>query len=229
MDDGDISKLSNKVSTMQTKLNELREVEANLDRLCHAMKLNYVNARKNPENEYFAYVTRNDIINTFGSDCDIFTIRNCNVLRQGYGKTEADNKKKYRLAAQALWKELDVRLVTEDGETYQVSAPSDQIEVDDDSSEKLTSVGQPKAKNNAAITNSRRGRRRKPDKIELKDDDDSAVIEPIKPSAELTEDEKELEERRITGETLLCFRPPPKQRKREYEPDWLESTYKLPF
>lgn len=225
VNDGDMSVLSNKVSSMQARLNRLRETEENLDRLCKAMRENYKQARKSPSNEFFAYVTRDDLLDVFGEDKVILTVRNCDTIRKGKTKVE-EGSDKHTLRVNGKWKKVDVRLVTTDGEITRRT--SDEPETDGDSSEtqKAASSSQPEPKNNA-VGNRRPGRRRKPERLELKDDDSSVESDQAKRfKANLTEEEKELEDRRITAETLLGYRPPTMQRKRILEEDWLECRYK---
>lgn len=211
---------------MQAKLNHLRETEENLDRLCKAMRENYKQARKSPSNEFFAYVTRDDLLDVFGKESVILTVRNCDTVREGKIKNEDDVEKK-TLRVHGRWKKVDVRLVTTDGDVSRqppTRTDDTENEVESIDTQKPVSASQPEAKNIA--TGSRRpGRRRKPDKLELKDED-TIEIEEIK-STNLTEEENELEERRITAETLLGYRPPHKQRKRNFDEEWLESRYKF--
>lgn len=221
-----MSVLSQKVSTMQSRLNDLREKEENLDRLCKAMREEYKQARKSPANDFFAYVTRDDLLEVFGREKVILTVRNCDTIREGTTKEE-DNPSKHTLRVHGRWKSVDVRLVTTDGAVAcQAPTTSDNMDVDGEVNEtqQIVSASQPEAKTNA--TSRRPGRRRKPEKFELKDDDSTEIEQP-KPIAILTEEEKELEERRLTAKTLLGYRPPIKQRKRTWEDDWLESRYKL--
>lgn len=230
-----MSVLSKKVSTMQSKLNKLRETEENLDRLCKAMRENYKHARKSPTNEFFAYVTRDDLLEVFGQEPVILTMRNCDTIRQGTSKSE-DNTKKHTLRVSGRWKAVDVRLVTTDGEiTAQkstapvaVSANAATTDLAGEPNEKTASASQPEPKSIATYSR-RPGRRRKPDRIELKDDDNTEIIQlpKLQQPKELTPEEIEQQEKRLTAETLLGYRPPYKQRKRHLEEDWLESRYKL--
>lgn len=226
VNDGDMSVLSNKVSAMQARLNGLRETEENLDRLCKAMKLNYQQSRRSPSNEFFAYVTRDDLLDVFGEESVILTVRNCDTIRTGTTKDEYDSEK-HTLRVHGRWKKVDVRLVTTDGEVERnTTRTSEEHETDGDSNEtqkKMASI-QPEPKNSNGAR--RPGRRRKPERLELKDDDSNVEVEQVKRfKPALTEEEKELEERRITAETLLGYRPPLVQRKRNFEEDWLECRY----
>lgn len=231
MNDGDMSVLSKKVSTMQSKLNKMRETEENLDRLCKAMRENYKHARKSLPNDFFAYVTRDDLLEVFGDDSVILTIKNCDTIREGKIKVENDAKK-HSLQVNGRWKAVDVRLVTNDGQVAAQSTALPAIANSDGESSHKESASQPEPK--SVVTYTRRpGRRRKPDqKIDIRDDeDDDAIIEPpskIKPPPppkELTSDELEQQEKQITAQTLLGYRPQYKQRR--FEDDWLESRYKL--
>lgn len=209
---------------MQHRLNNLRETEEQLDRLCKAMRENYKQARKNPANEFFAYVTRDDLLDVFDDESVILTVRNCDTVRQSKVKSE-DDQKKHTLRVSGRWKQVDVRLVTTDGEVAKKAVRHlDDIETDGDSSDapKLLSASQPETK--TVIAERKAGRRRKQEQFELKDDSSMETYEP-KSKKLLTEEEKELEERRITAETLLAYRPPLIQRKRNLNEDWLESRY----
>ncbi|XP_055295053.1 transcription factor E2F5 isoform X2 [Sitodiplosis mosellana] len=228
VNEGDMSVLSNKVSAMQARLNRLRETEENLDRLCKAMRNNYQQARRSPSNEFFAYVTRDDLLDVFGKESVILTARNFDTVRKGVKiKAEDDSEeKKHTLQVHGLFKKVDVRLVTTDGEiTRNTARTLEEPETDGDSSEtqKTTAASQPEPKTNTGAR--RPGRRRKPERIELKDDDSSVETDQVKRlKTTLTEEEKELEERRITAETLLGYRPSLVQRKRNLDEDWLECS-----
>lgn len=223
VNDGDMSVLSNKVSSMQAKLHYLRETEENLDRLCKAMRENYKLARKSPSNEFYSYVTRDDLLDVFGKESVILTVRNCDTVRQGKIKDE-DESVQRTLRVNGRWKTVDVRLVTTDGEVaQQTECSSEEPETDVEMSGKSGTSTQP-APNSNVIGNRRR--RRKPERLELKDEDCTIEIDEPK-STSLTEEEQELEERRITAKTLLGYRPPLKQRKRNFDEDWLECRYKM--
>lgn len=228
VNDGDMSVLSNKVSSMQSKLNNLRETEENLDRLCKAMKENYKQARKSPSNEFFAYVTRDDLLEIFGEDKVILTVRNCDTVREGKTK-EVDCPEKQTLRVHGRWKKVDVRLVTTNGEVASKPVRTDETETDGELSDaqKSASTSQPDNKTNV-IGGRRPGRRRKPEQFELKDDESSVESDQQK-NKKLSDEEKEREEWRITAETLLGYRPPLKQRKRNLDEDWLESRYNFYF
>lgn len=232
VNDGDMSVLSKKVSTMQSKLNKLRETEENLDRLYKAMRENYKHTRRSPTHEFFAYVTRDDLLEVFGNESVILTVRNCDTIREGTSKVE-NSLKRHTLRVKGRWKADDVRLVTTDGDVAaqpsagQATADGDAANVDSVSNEPA-SASQPEP---SVATYSRRpGRRRKPERIELKEDDGVEIEQPAKlqqPPKVLTPVETEQQERRITAETLLGYRPPYEQQKRHFEEDWLESRYKL--
>lgn len=219
-----MSVLSNKVSSMQSRLNHLRETEENLDRLCKAMRENYKQARKNPANEFFSYVTRDDLLDVFGKDSVILTARKCDTIRQS--KSE-DSPKKHTLRLNAPYKKIDVRLVTTDGEVTKETQNADERETDSDANESHTSANQSESKSNT-IGVRRPGRRRKPERIEVKDDDISLEPAVKRTKQNSTEEEDEdLEERRITAQTLLGYRPSLVQRKRNFDEDWIECKYNL--
>lgn len=188
------------------------------------MRENYKQARKNPANEFFAYVTRDDLLKVFDEESVILTVRNCDTVRQGRVKNE-DDPKKHTLRVSGRWKQVDVRLVTTDGEVARKTVRRlDETETDGDSSDPPKSISASQPETKPVIGARKAGRRRKQEQLELKDDSSIDTDEP-KSKKMLTEEEKEREERRITAETLLGYRPPLIQRKRNLDEDWLESRY----
>lgn len=216
---------------MQARLTRLREKEEDLDRLCRAMRENYKQAKNSPSNDFYAYVTRDDLLNVYGEDSVILTVRNFDTLRKGEIIAE-DGSIKHTLRVNGRWKKVDVRLVTTDGEITRNTRnrTSEEPSTDGESSEtnKTISASQPESKTNAT-GNRRPGRRRKPERFELKDDDSSVESDQAKRfKPTLTEEEqekKEKEERQVTADILLKYRPTRVQRKRNLDEDWLECRY----
>lgn len=219
MQDGDISALSSRVTELQSRVNHLREKEEHLDRLCKAMKENYKQARKDPTNEYYAYVTRDDLLDVFDNDSMILTVRNCDTIRQSTRTSEEDDEEieTHTLRLHGRWKAVDVRLVTTDGELTRRTPDGTESETSD----KVQSASQSKPDE---LNNRRPGRRRrrKEENIQFKTDEESG--------AELNESNKkrprndnqngedeELKERRITAQTLLGYRPQRKELKRNLD------------
>lgn len=221
--DGDISALSTRVTQLQSKVNHLREKEEQLDRLCKAMKENYRQARKDPANEYYAYVTRDDLLKAFGDNSVILTVRNCETIREGKRESDEDESVKHTLRANGRWKSVDVRLVTTEGELIE-QTPNKIIDETEAATETSVNI-ETTIKAVATINNKRPGRRRrKDDNIQFKIDEDSSVDNDESSSKrsrheQTSDDEKELEERRITAQTLLGYRPPKRELKRNLYDD----------
>lgn len=224
--DGDISALSTRVTQLQSKVNYLREKEEQLDRLCKAMKENYRQARRDPGNEYYAYVTRDDLLKAFGDNSVILTVRNCETIREGKRESDEDENVKHTLRANGRWKSVDVRLVTTEGELTE-ETPNEIIAETEAVAETSVNI-ETTIKVVATNNNKRPGRRRrKDDNIQFKIDEDSSVDndESISKrprnglSDDEKDDEKELEERRITAQTLLGYRPPKRELKRNLYDD----------
>lgn len=213
--DGDLNALSSKVARIQKRVDSLREQEETLDRLCAAMKKEHELAKKNPENHMYAYITRDDLLEIYGDDKVILTLRNFADVRQKITKTE-ENVQKHILKVHGRFKKVDVRLVTTSGEALQQKPQTVEDNEDSDKQLPLTEV--------AALTTSdivkRRNRRRKPAKLETKDDDEFDEKSVGKKS---TKDggveDKELDERRVLAKTLLGYRPPAKLIKRSFDDD----------
>lgn len=212
-------------------MDRLRETENTLDRLCRAMKENYRQARKSPANEYFAYVTRDDLIDVFGEESVILTVRNFDTVREGKTKEEENETdvEKNTLRVSGLWKTVDVRLVTTDGEILHRTPPNtDDSEID--TNNKLQSSSQPVAGN---VERKRRpGRRRKRDRSNIKEEESTETDEQIVSVSSSTDnaEDSETAERRSMAKSLLGYRPPVKQLKRNLddESDSFECRYK-PF
>lgn len=223
MQDGDISALSSRVRKLQDRISYLRDKEDELDRLCRAMRENYKQARRNPANQFYSYVTRDDLLDVFGNESVILTARNCDTIRQGKKSSVEDGRVLHTLRLNSLWKTVDVRLVTTDGEiTHRNAQQSSGDEAGTSDNGQSTSDNQSITKANE-LDNRRAGRRRrrKDDNSQFKTDDDSHVDKkPRTDQSDLmlgnshSEDEKEIEERRITAKTLLGYRPLRKEMKR---------------
>lgn len=227
--DGDINALSSKVAKMQSKLDELRETEDELDRLCEAMKKDYERAKKNPENEFYAYVTRDDLIDVFGENSVILTVRNFTEKQTKHQPNENDDEEEHILRVKGRFKKIDVRLVTTDGEAIQQGPPqSDDTATEGESSDKQILASQPMPRE---INSDKRrtNRRRKPEQVEIRDDDSNTEIDEQNSTnlSNTAEEDREKEERIETAKALLGFRPPKKQRKRNFDDDYdsFESRY----
>lgn len=209
---------------MQTKLDELRETEEQLDRLCEAMTKDHERAKKNPENEYYAYVTRDDLLEVFGEDSVILTVRNFTDKQTKIQPNEDDDGEKHILRVKGRFKKVDVRLVTTDGEAIQQRPPqSDDNATEGESGDKQFSASQPIPRANNSDKR-RTNRRRKPEQLEIRDDDSNTDEQNSIILSNTAEEDKELEERKATAKTLLGYCPPRKQRKRNFDDEY-ESRY----
>lgn len=237
--DGDISALSSRVTQLQSRVDYLRDKEEQLDRLCKAMKENYRQARKDPVNEYYSYVTRDDLLKAFGDNSVILTVRNCETIREGIRESDEDEGIKHTLRANGQWKSVDVRLVTTDGELTE-QTPNEFIGETEAATETSVNI-ETTVKAVATNNNKRPGRRRrKDDNIQFKIDEESSVDNDESSSKrsrneQTSDDEKELEERRITAQTLLGYRPLKRELKRNlyddqasFDSKWM-NTYLIFF
>lgn len=223
--DGDLNALSTKVAALQKRVDNLRETEDTLDRLCAAMKKEHERARKDPMNDLYAYVTRDDLLDIFGEDEVILTLRNFTELRQKVVKNEEGSPSEHVLKVNGRFKRVDVRLVTTDGEALQHQSPNSDGLVsatEDDATDKQCSASQASASNVSDTGARRPNRRRKPEMMDTKDDEctmDSDVVPASVKAVNPSEADKELQERRLIAKTLLGYRPPLKLMRRNFKDD----------
>lgn len=221
---GDINALNNRVDVMKSKLSQLKEKEDILDHQCRAMRENLRQTREESANQYYAYVTRDDLVDVFGSDEVILTLRNYDELTKN-NIDKRNHRSPSTLRVQGRWKKIAVRLVTDEGEVLQNKRNNEgdinkkqiitrELNNMPDSSKFGISSSQP-SKDSRTKTNKRRpGRRKRNENIELQADDDK------KGNTSATFDvkfENEMDERRATAQTLLGYRPPTKQLKRNLD------------
>lgn len=203
-------------------MDNLRETEETLDRLCGAMKTEHERAKRDPVNNMYAYVTRDDLLDVFGEDSATLTMRNFTEIRQKTRKTEENEITEHILNVSGKFKKVDVRLVTTDGEALEHKPQSnDETTAEDDASDKQCSTSQSSISNASDMGARRPNRRRKPEKLETKDDENGIEMDdmPITQSTKDEEVDNELEERRLVAEALLGYRPPSKLKKRNFDAD----------
>lgn len=198
-------------------MDSLRETEETLDRLCVAMKKEHELAKKNPENQMYAYITRDDLLEIYGDDKVVLTLRNFADVRQKTTKADEDAAPAHILKVNGRFKKVDVRLVTTNGEALQQQQQQPQPIEDNDDSDKQLPATETAALTPSDISN-RRNRRRKPAKLETKDDEFDEKASAKKTTNDHGED-KELAERRVLAKTLLGYRPPAKLMKRNFDDD----------
>lgn len=71
----DPHEIAMRVAVLKTTIDQLADEEETLDRHTDIIRLELKRALENPDNQYYAYVTRDDIVEGFGDDV-ILTIRN---------------------------------------------------------------------------------------------------------------------------------------------------------
>lgn len=95
------------------------------------MKENVRQTKESPFNQYYLYITRDDLIDIFGNDNVVFTIKNNETMSlndyvdnnetgndiDGQLKDNKDSPRSVHFSSN--WKGIDVRLVTDNGESVQ--------------------------------------------------------------------------------------------------------------
>lgn len=192
------------------------------------MKKEHDRTKKEPMNDVYAYVTRDDLLSVFGEEAVILTLRNFTELRQ---KTvpngdQSSGATEHILKVNGRFKRVDVRLVTTDGEALQPNAQNgDDLAsgTDDDASDRHCAAAQPSA-SSASDTGARRtNRRRKPEMVQTKDDECTMEVDEVPAvagkAASAGAVDKELQERQLIAKTLLGYRPPSKLMRRIFKDD----------
>lgn len=211
---GDIDSISYRVDDLREKLEELRSQEEELDHHSRVMRENLKQTRNDPNNQYYAYVTRDDFVSVFGEDDVVLTIRNYDSC----DSSPSEDAKRQTLRLYGKWKSIDVRLVTAEGESMRPSI-NFETEMADTEQNGSNAVGmsssQPaKEKEAIASINKRRARRRKRHIVKEDDEDDDVLT--ISTAAGGATDRK-IDERLATAQTLLGFRPSRKHLKRNLD------------
>lgn len=161
--------------------------------------------RNDPVNQFYAYVTRDDFLDVYDDDDVVLTIRNFEKYETN---TDVNNSNdEIKLSVKSQWKKIDVRLVTNDGETMRTDLNDDSnsdndVELNDIETKSL-SQGYEKKSNRRNVVDRR--------KI---DENDTNIID--------------LNDRLETARILLGYRPPRKHRKRNLDDvsDSFESRYR---
>lgn len=220
---GDIDSISYRVDDLKEKLEELKRQEDELDHHCRIMTENLKQTRNDPSNQYYAYVTRDDLVSVFGNDDVVLTIRNYDRCDSS---SSSDDTKRPTLRLYGRWKSIDVRLVTDEGESLRTSINVDnQLAADDEHNESIAtttpvagvSSSQPvKGSESMAAVNKRRTRRRKRHIVKEDDDEDSNDILTISANVD-SDTNRDTDERLATAQALLGFRPSRKHLKRNLD------------
>lgn len=211
---GDIDSISYRVDDLKEKLDELKRQEDELDQHCKIMTENLKQARNDPANQYYSYVTRDDLVSVFGNEDVVLTVRNYDSC----DSSPPEDTKRKTLRLYGRWKSIDVRLVTNEGESLRSSINLDRALVENEqngSAATGVSSSQPSKGSEAmAPTNKRRTRRRKRHIVKEDDDEDDILT-----TATTNEDETkgEIDERLATAQALLGFRPSRKHLKRNLD------------
>lgn len=105
-----------RTAILKTTIDQLIEDETRLDRQCHHIRLELQHAQRNPSNAYFAYVTRDDLIDCFGDNV-VLTMRDFDFYETDVSGAMA---KELRVVSQNT--PVEVRLVTQEGDVYNTEA-----------------------------------------------------------------------------------------------------------
>lgn len=97
-----------KTAILKTTIDQLIEDELLLDQQCRRMQLELLQAQRNPENAYFSYVTREDLVDCFGNSV-VLTMRDFDFY-----ETDAVGTLATELKVVSQSTPVDVRLVTQD-------------------------------------------------------------------------------------------------------------------
>lgn len=193
------------------------------------MKENLEQTKKDPTNQYYAYVTRDDLVEVYPDNSVILTIRNYDdyeATNDDYDdeddayEEEEDSQEPRTMRIRGRWKTIDVRLVTDDGEALQhdpsvAESIKNEIKEEKERNECLydipsyllgpTSSSQPTE--STENTNRRSIRPKRFLRTEIEETNNGSMVNEI----------NEHEERRITARALLGYRPPKKQLKRNLD------------
>lgn len=211
---GDIDSISYRVDDLKEKLEQLKSQEEELDQHCRMMAENLKQTRKDPTNQYYAYVTRDDFVSVFGNDDVVLTIRNFDSCDSG----PSDDAKRQTLRLYGRWKSIDVRLVTDDGESMRTTATFETEMAEKQKTESNASgvsFSQPLEGSEPMATINKRQARRRKRHIVKEDDADNKILTISTTIGDGTE--KEIDERRATAQALLGYRPPRKHLKRNLD------------
>lgn len=211
---GDIDSISYRVDDLKEKLEQLKSQEEELDHHCRMMAENLKQTRKDPTNQYFAYVTRDDFVSVFGSDDVVLTIRNYDSCDSG----PSDDEKRQTLRLYGRWKSIDVRLVTDEGESMRTSVNfgTEMAEKGKkDSNDVGVSSSQPVEGSEPMATINKRQARRRKRHIVKEDDVDNDILPVSTTIGDGTG--RNNDERWVTAHALLGYRPSRKHLKRNLD------------
>lgn len=199
---------------LKEKLEQLKTQEEELDHHCRVMTENLKQTRNDPTNQYYAYATRDDLVSVFGNDDVVLTIRNFDRC----DSSPSDAAKRRTLRLYGRWKSIDVRLVTDEGDSMRPSINFETATAEQEqngSNAVGVSSSQPvKGSEAMATTNKRRAGRRKRHIVKEDDGDDDIIAIPATVSGGA---EKDIDERLETAQALLGFRPSRKHLKRNLD------------
>lgn len=102
-----------RTAILKTTIDQLIAEEQQLDQQCRHMRMELEQTQRNPENTYYAYVTRDDLIDCFGDNV-VLTLRNFDFY-----ETDAAGALAQQLTVvSANQTPVDVRLVTQQGTVF---------------------------------------------------------------------------------------------------------------
>lgn len=110
---------------------KLKQEEDLLDRYCRSMTLSLKHTQQDPDNMYYAYVTRDDLTDCFG-DSVVLTLRNFDYYETSAGETDGAQEERNgandeimsenNLKIVSFNTSIDVRLVTDEGSVFSKEA-----------------------------------------------------------------------------------------------------------
>lgn len=161
-------------------------------RYCKIMKENVRQTKESSFNQYYNYVTRDDLVDIFGEEV-VLTIKNYDSISLDDDVGEDDDQSPRSARFRSAWKSIDVRLVTNDGEVNKIE--SDDIEEQRDSSD------------NAPAIKSTEESRRGPGRPRRFRNGSESMADVVKKAVPSERESIEDEERRQAAMALLRFAP----------------------
>lgn len=190
------------------------------------MAENLKQTRNDPNNEYYAYVTRDDLVDVFERDDVVLTIRNFDRCDRSSASSNDNVKRSHTLRLHGQWKPIDVRLVTEEGEAMRATTNNLKIENGTTNSEQNEFngmiVGIPSQQPTDELTGARRRGRRRKRHIIKEDENENEDADTVSDGMEIVNDgdiNQKLDERMSTAQTLFGFQPTRKYLKRNLDED----------
>ena len=183
------------------------------------MRENLRQATEDPSNQYYAYVTRDDLVDAFGDDV-VLTIRNYDICDATSVGDDDDGGLPRTLRVYGRFKTIDVRLVTDDGEALKKTVPAAKEEAANP--DELYAIPNYLLKTGASNQSLRSNLKRRPGRPRRNTESNLDLD-----SHELSNDSDEEDDRRESARVLLGYKPSIKRMKRNFDDDSdsFESRY----